>query len=353
MEQSRAFAVKLSSLNATAQSIETLSHWCIFHRKHARALAQTWASELERAPRGQKLAYLYLASDIVQNARKKGSDWADAMVKYAPKAVRDVAATDETTAERTRKVLRIWDERKVFGSAPVLTWLDGDGERREDGARAGASASAGATEVRKNKRDLAELPALSGDNAALAKLLVKMEKAEHEFDEASARFATDVPEGLLDEKGLEESNDPPGLLRALQSAESAIAAKRSAIEATTETLDGLDKKLRDALARVEVLRAKQDQSVVAELTRMAVKCATLRMKASKKAAAFIATQAASGAAAPSPGAPNDAGDASDDAREDDAYLPEPVDFDADDGDQYDPTDAPDEFPVDAKRRRAN
>ena len=116
MEQSRAFAVKLSSLNATAQSIETLSHWCIFHRKHARALAQTWASELERAPRGQKLAYLYLASDIVQNARKKGSDWADAMVKYAPKAVRDVAATDETTAERTHKVLRIWDERKVFGS---------------------------------------------------------------------------------------------------------------------------------------------------------------------------------------------------------------------------------------------
>mmetsp|Transcript_4537 Transcript_4537/g.15041 ORF Transcript_4537/g.15041 Transcript_4537/m.15041 type:complete len:354 (+) Transcript_4537:191-1252(+) len=348
----RAFKTKLASLNISVQSIETLSHWCIFHRKNARALALVWSEELARAPAKQKLAYLYLASDIVQNARKKGTDWADAMVDLAPTACRDVATSgDDKTAERVRKVLRIWDERKVFGSAPVTTWLDG-----ADGAgttTAGAKPSARApaepsVAVKKNKRDLTEVPALSGENAALAKLLVKMETAEREFNEATERFAADVKEDLLDEKALDETSDPPALLRALQSAESAIAAKRNAIETTSETLDGLEKKLRSALERVDALRQKQDQSVMSELTQMAVKCATLRMKASKKAAAFVAMQAASGASAPPPAAERE-----DDANDEDAYLPEPVDFDAEDDDQYDPTDAPEEFDFGGKRQRTD
>jgi len=351
----RAFKTKLASLNISVQSIETLSHWCIFHRKSARALALVWSEELARAPPKQKLAYLYLASDIVQNARKKGTDWADAMVDLAPAACRDVAASgDDKNVERVRKVLRIWDERKVFGSAPVTTWLDGT-----DGAGSAAVASAkpsgrapAETSVvaKKNKRDLVEVPALSGENAALAKLLVKMETAEREFNEATERFAADVKEDLLDEKVLDETSDPPGLLRALQSAESAIAAKRNAIETTSETLDGLEKKLRSALERVDALRQKQDQSVMSELTQMAVKCATLRMKASKKAAAFVAMQAASGApVAPPPAVEKENNVANDD----DTYLPEPVDFDAEDDDQYDPTDAPEEFDFGGKRQRTD
>ena len=332
-----AFTTKLASLNGSAQSIETLSHWCIFHRKNARTLAGTWDERLRAAASKQKLPFLYLASDIVQKSRKKGPEWADALVGYMPDACKHaVKHGDGTTTEKVKKLLRVWGERQCFPGASTESWLDGasdgGGGSTAVAAKVAAPAATSAAPVaKKNKNDLAEVPALSGDNAALAKLLVKMENAERDVAAASERFDADVREELLDETNVENAEDPVGMLRAVQCCESAIVFKRNAVDTMTETLDTLEKKLRAALARVEAARESQSGVNMGELTQMMIKALKARKKASKRNADFIVRQIAS-----------EAGD---------APLPEPVDFDAD-ADNYDPSDAPDEYhPPDESNKR--
>ena len=41
------------------------------HKKHYRATVRTWHRQLVAATNSHKLALLYLANDVVQNARKK------------------------------------------------------------------------------------------------------------------------------------------------------------------------------------------------------------------------------------------------------------------------------------------
>ena len=45
--------------------------WIMHHKKHYRATVRTWHRQLVAATNSHKLALLYLANDVVQNARKK------------------------------------------------------------------------------------------------------------------------------------------------------------------------------------------------------------------------------------------------------------------------------------------
>lgn len=95
-------AAKLAKLNESSQSIQSLSLWLIFHRKqHERAHA-AWRSELSKGKKkkrktkeiqisiqtrthyfdivaspAQQLTLLYLANDVLQSARKKGTEVRD------------------------------------------------------------------------------------------------------------------------------------------------------------------------------------------------------------------------------------------------------------------------------------
>lgn len=332
-DAARAFKTKLASLNVSVQSIETLSHWCIFHRKNASQLATTWMACLERAPSKQKLAFLYLASDVAQNGRKKGPEWADALVNVLPEACRRVVAEgDEKTTEKVKKLLRVWSERRVFSGSNVESWLDGvDGGEGDAGlqpAAAKPAAAKPAAAAKKNKNDMAELPALSGENAVIAKLLMKMEKAERDLAAANERFDADVRDEFLDESTVENAADPSATLRSVQKCESAILAKRDATDVMSETLTELENKLRAALTRVEGIREAQSGADVGALTQMMLKALKTRKKASKRNAEYICERINGSSAAGTGG---------------DAPLPEPVDFGAQDDDNYDPTDAPEEY----------
>ena len=66
------FQRKLRDLNASAQCIQQLSLWLIHHRKHCSAIVKTWYREFGKVPSAsRKLAFLYLANDVVQNSKKK------------------------------------------------------------------------------------------------------------------------------------------------------------------------------------------------------------------------------------------------------------------------------------------
>jgi len=110
-------AEKLSKLNNSQQSIETLSHWCIFHRKKAKQVVETWDRQFHSSPREQRIPFLYLANDILQNSRRKGSEFVGEFWKVLPGALSDVFEKgDEHGRNAAMRLVDIWEERKVFGS---------------------------------------------------------------------------------------------------------------------------------------------------------------------------------------------------------------------------------------------
>ncbi|XP_060184438.1 uncharacterized protein LOC132614101 [Lycium barbarum] len=110
-------AEKLSKLNSSQQSIESLSRWCISYRKKAKQIVETWDKSFRSAQREQRVSFLYLANDILQNSRRKGSEFVNEFWKVLPASLKHVFETgDENGKKVASRLVDIWEERKVFGS---------------------------------------------------------------------------------------------------------------------------------------------------------------------------------------------------------------------------------------------
>ncbi|XP_015971287.1 UPF0400 protein C337.03 [Arachis duranensis] len=127
---------KLSKLNASQTSIETLSHWCIFHMNKAKQVVETWDRQFHCSPRDKRLAFLYLANDILQNSRRKGSEFVGEFWKVLPDALRDVIEHgDEFARNAALRLISIWEDRKVFGSRGQLLKEEFGGKHAENNDR--------------------------------------------------------------------------------------------------------------------------------------------------------------------------------------------------------------------------
>ncbi|KAG2555625.1 hypothetical protein PVAP13_8NG016103 [Panicum virgatum] len=108
---------KLNKLNSSAASIQTLSQWCIFHRKRAKRVVDTWEKQFNSATKDKKVSFLYLSNDILQNSKRKGGDFVNEFWRVLPRSLKHVY---ENGGEEGKKVVArligIWDERKVFGT---------------------------------------------------------------------------------------------------------------------------------------------------------------------------------------------------------------------------------------------
>ncbi|XP_022718742.1 regulation of nuclear pre-mRNA domain-containing protein 2-like [Durio zibethinus] len=108
---------KLSKLNNSQQSIESLSQWCITHRKKAKQIVETWDKLFNSSQKEQRVSFLYLANDILQNSRRKGSEFVNEFWKVLPGALKHVYDNgDEYGKKAVTRLVGIWEERKVFGS---------------------------------------------------------------------------------------------------------------------------------------------------------------------------------------------------------------------------------------------
>lgn len=108
---------KLSKLNNSQQSIESLSRWCISHRKKAKQIVETWDKLFSSSQKEQCVSFLYLANDILQNSRRKGSEFVNEFWKVLPAALKHVYESgDEYGKKAVARLVDIWEERKVFGS---------------------------------------------------------------------------------------------------------------------------------------------------------------------------------------------------------------------------------------------
>ncbi|XP_044465988.1 regulation of nuclear pre-mRNA domain-containing protein 2-like isoform X2 [Mangifera indica] len=96
---------------------KTLSRWCISHRKKAKQIVETWDKLFNSSQKEQRVSFLYLANDILQNSRRKGSEFVNEFWKVLPVALKQVYDNgDEYGKKAVTRLVDIWEERKVFGS---------------------------------------------------------------------------------------------------------------------------------------------------------------------------------------------------------------------------------------------
>lgn len=112
---------KLRKMNNSQQSIQTLSHWIMYHRKRYAQSVQIWEKELYKAPPERKLVFLYLANDIIQSSRKKGNEFVKEFAKILKPATvhisRNLPERDAEGARQVLRVLTVWDDRRVLSSS--------------------------------------------------------------------------------------------------------------------------------------------------------------------------------------------------------------------------------------------
>ncbi|KAH7642386.1 regulation of nuclear pre-mrna domain-containing protein 1a-like [Dermatophagoides farinae] len=111
----QAFEKKLSELNSSQQSIQTVSLWLIHHRKHYKSIVQTWFQGLKKAKPARKLTYMYLANDVIQNSRKKGPEFSKEFLNVLLKAFEHISNEIEaSTLASLDRLLKIWEERNIY-----------------------------------------------------------------------------------------------------------------------------------------------------------------------------------------------------------------------------------------------
>jgi len=114
------FVEKLKRLSNSQQSIQTLAHWIMFHRKAYKQSVHLWDKEIKKVPAERKLIYLYLANDILQNSRKKSLDFVREFAKVLPYTLAHIyKECDQQSRNAAIRVLDIWDERHVYSQTFV------------------------------------------------------------------------------------------------------------------------------------------------------------------------------------------------------------------------------------------
>jgi hypothetical protein len=340
------FLAQLKKLDCSQASIEQVSFWCQFHAKKAPFLAPVWERSLLQSTTtttpNRMLAHLYLASDVIQNSRKKNKgeeSWTKSwkgMMEGCVKHVWETCKDDAKIRRSVKRMMDVWEERKVLGSkARPKQWIpvlegEKEGEKEEEGNAAEHRRKSSATTTttkrkevdgaaadgkRKSKKQKDEAPPfplrqshdmkelkenyLEGENALLAEALHEMEKCEREVAETEKVYEEDAPTSLLVHLDSGDANEPmeklyktpPEQLSALQKCESATAKRRAAIEKMLKAEATLTKRLAvlNETREVRIKENKRREEWLSHSPGYAVKISTARMKASKRNAAFLAT----------------------------------------------------------------
>jgi len=122
---------RLHRLNETQESIQTLSYWITFHKRHCLSSVKLWYHEFQQAPSSKKLTLLYLANDIMQHNKKKGGEFIEEFGKIITVAVlATYQMGNETIQNSVGRLLQIWLDRKIFSVETIESMKNQLGMKR-------------------------------------------------------------------------------------------------------------------------------------------------------------------------------------------------------------------------------
>lgn len=312
-------ADKLSKLNSTQQCIETLSHWCIFHRSKAEVVVATWNEQFHKSQVAQKVPLLYLANDILQNSKRKGNEFVTEFWKVLPAALKDLNENGDDQGKKVvSRLVNIWEERRVFGSraqnlkdlmlgAQTLPPLEFSNKKRSRSVKI----------VRRDSRSirtkltiggsaekivsafhlvLSEQPTEDSEMSRCKSAITRVRKMEHDADIACAQ-AKDPKRKTLAKDLEEEENTLKECIQKLKSVEAnrvaLVTQLREALQEQESELENIRTQMQVAQAQAEeannMIKRLCDENYVAQ---PAMQGGTNAGQKSKKTAADIAAEVA-------------------------------------------------------------
>ncbi|KAK9448132.1 RNA polymerase II-binding domain-containing protein [Limtongia smithiae] len=107
---------KLSGINETQEAVVNISQWLMFHRRHAKRSVKTWAQVLADVPAYRKLALIYLANEVLQQAKMRGRE--EFLLAF-PSIIVDALdnAYRQCTTEvqvKIKRVVEVWRTRDIL-----------------------------------------------------------------------------------------------------------------------------------------------------------------------------------------------------------------------------------------------
>lgn len=117
------FIAKLQSLDETQDSIVNTSKWLLTFYKEADTVASAWAEYLTKSSisNKRKLLVIYLANDVIQQARhKQVVNFDKSFEKVLPGALSKAYAKFPTELkEKVKRVVSIWRQRKILSEGAL------------------------------------------------------------------------------------------------------------------------------------------------------------------------------------------------------------------------------------------
>jgi hypothetical protein len=105
---SSSFEKRLTLVNSTQESVQTLSLWILYHRSQHEHLIKTWFKVLKKSKSLHRLTLFYVANDVVQNAKKQNA----LIYQQAFKPMSYVK--ENAIKKKIQRILEIWRERGVY-----------------------------------------------------------------------------------------------------------------------------------------------------------------------------------------------------------------------------------------------
>lgn len=98
-----------------------LSRSCISQRKKAKQIVEIWHKSFKSAQREQQVSFLYLANDILQNSRRKGSEFVNEFWKVMPSALKYVNEHGDDNGKKAASRLVIYVSVSIPKSLVLTT----------------------------------------------------------------------------------------------------------------------------------------------------------------------------------------------------------------------------------------
>ncbi|CAG5084391.1 Oidioi.mRNA.OKI2018_I69.PAR.g10629.t1.cds [Oikopleura dioica] len=111
---------KLAAVTNTQASINNLSTWIIENKASASQVVEFWLTQLQKSDNDHRLTLLYVANDVIQNCRKRGSEYKELSENWKEVMPR---AFDYFSHEAIRsgvdKVLSVWESRTIMDAERI------------------------------------------------------------------------------------------------------------------------------------------------------------------------------------------------------------------------------------------
>ncbi|CAF0891006.1 unnamed protein product [Adineta steineri] len=107
---------RFADLSTSQQSVETLSLFLMHHRRQSQTIVHVWAKELVSAAADRKIAFLYVANDVIQHDKRKGGDFVKDFLPMLASAVQHIVSksNDDNIHKTVKRIIQIWNERQIY-----------------------------------------------------------------------------------------------------------------------------------------------------------------------------------------------------------------------------------------------